>query len=215
MYLYGKEFTLITDGKPLEVIYASKSTKVSARIERWLLRLQPYTFNVVYKPGATNPADYLSRRPIQLNRKQQHLTEEYVNFIASNSIPKPMTMDEIITATNLDRSFQGLQAAIKINKWDYDIVTPYKKIKDELTVTSQRVVLRGNPIVIPQSLQQRAIDIAHDTHLGLSKTKALLREKFWFPNIDQQVKKTLEGCISCQAVGQFPPPEPLGKTKMP
>ena len=209
LYLYGKEFTLITDHKPLEVIYGSKSAKYQ------LYRTMAFTFNVVYKPGATNPADYLSQHLIQSSHKQQHLTEEYVNFIASNSIPKTMTMDEIITATNSDRSLQGLRAAIKINKWDYDIVKPYKKIKDELTVTSQGVVLCGTRIVIPQSLQQRAIDIAHDTHLGLSKTKALLREKIWFPNIDQQVKKTLEECISCQAVGRLPPPEPLGKTKMP
>ena len=215
LYLYGKEFTLITDHKPLEVIYGSKSAKVSARIERWILRLQPYTFKVVYKPGATNPADYLSRHPTQSSRKQEHLTEEYVNFKTSTSIPKTMTMDEIITATNSDRALQGLRAAIKIDKWDCDIVKPYKQIKDELTVTSQGIVLRGNRIVIPQSLQQRAIDIAHDTHLGLSKTKALLREKIWFPHIDQQVKKTLEGCISCQAVGRLPPPEPLGQTKMP
>jgi hypothetical protein len=175
--VWGNEFTLITDHKPLEVIYGSKSAKVSARIERWILRLQPYTFKVVYKPGATNPADYLSRHPIQSNHKQQLLTEEYVNFIASNSIPKAMTIDEIIAATNLDRSLQGLRAAIKLNKWDCDIVNPYKPIKDELTVTSQGLVLRGTRIVMPRSLQQRAIEIAHDTHLGLSKTKALLREK--------------------------------------
>jgi transposase InsO family protein len=115
----------------------------------------------------------------------------------------------------LDRSLQGLRAAIKLNKWDCDIVKPYKPIKDELTVTSQGLILRGTRIVMPRSLQQRAIDIAHDTHLGLSKTKALLREKIWFPNIDQQVKKTLDGCIPCQAVGKSPSPEPLGKTKMP
>ena len=89
LYLYGKEFTLITDHKPLKVIYGSKSAKVSACIERWLLRLQLYTFNVVYKPGTTNPADYLSRHPIQLSHKQQHLTEEYMNFTASNSSLKP------------------------------------------------------------------------------------------------------------------------------
>ena len=142
------------------------------------------------------------------------MTEDYVNFIASGNIPKTMTIEEIIAATNVDRPLQGLRA-IKINKWDCDIVNPYKPIKDELTVTSQGLVLRGTRIVVPQSLQQRAIDIAHDTHLGLSKTKALLREKIWFPNIDEMVKKTLDGCIPCQAVGKLPPPEPLGTTKMP
>ena len=34
MYLFGNEFELVTDHKPLEVIYSAKS-KPSARIERW------------------------------------------------------------------------------------------------------------------------------------------------------------------------------------
>ena len=41
VYLYGKHFQLKTDHKPLEVIYSSKSHS-SARIKRWVLRLQPY-----------------------------------------------------------------------------------------------------------------------------------------------------------------------------
>ncbi|CAC5405119.1 unnamed protein product [Mytilus coruscus] len=60
LYLYGKEFILVTDHKPLEVIYSPKS-KPPARIERWAMRLQPYTFKVKYKPGPQNAADCLSR----------------------------------------------------------------------------------------------------------------------------------------------------------
>ena len=75
-----------------------------------------------------------------------------MNFIASNSIPKAMTIDEIIAATNLDRSLQGLRAAIKLNRWDYDIVKLYKPIRDELTVMSQGLILRGTRIVMPRSL---------------------------------------------------------------
>lgn len=50
MFLYGKKFELITDHKPLEVIFSPKS-KPCARIERWVLRLQSYDFNVKYRPG--------------------------------------------------------------------------------------------------------------------------------------------------------------------
>ena len=87
LYLYGKKFTLITDHKPLEVSYGNKNAKSSARIERWVLRLQPYSFKVVYRPGATNPADYLSRHPIQTSRRQENMTEKYINPIAFNSVP--------------------------------------------------------------------------------------------------------------------------------
>ena len=70
LFLYGSEFTLITDHKPLEVIYGQRNAKTSARIERWVLRLQPYTFRIIYKSGANNPADYLSRHPTHDSKKK-------------------------------------------------------------------------------------------------------------------------------------------------
>ncbi len=177
LFVYGKEFTLITDHKPLEVIYGNRNAKSSARVECWVLRLQPYSFKVVYKPGSTNPADYLSRHPIKPSYKQQRMTEEYVNFIALNSVPKAMTIEEIIKATDEDQVLKGVRAAIKINNFDYDIVKPFKHVKDELSVTTKGIILRGSRIVIPKSLQQKAIDIAHECHLGLTKTKETFARK--------------------------------------
>ena len=49
-FLYGKDFVMVTDHKPLETLYSPKS-KLPARIERWALILQPYRFKVVHKPG--------------------------------------------------------------------------------------------------------------------------------------------------------------------
>lgn len=69
MYLYGHEFTLITNYKPLEVINGKCNSRPSARIERWVLRLQTYSFKVIYKPGKHNPADYLSRHPKRTSLK--------------------------------------------------------------------------------------------------------------------------------------------------
>ncbi len=63
--------------------------------------------------------------------------------------------------------------------------------------------------------EQRAIDIAHETHSGIEKTKSLIREKIWFPQIDSRVKYTIEQCITCQAVGKPNPPESLRMTEMP
>ena len=54
LFLFGNEFTLVTDHKPLEVIYGSTKSKPSARNERWALRLQPYSCKVIYKPGEAN-----------------------------------------------------------------------------------------------------------------------------------------------------------------
>ena len=60
MYLYGADFDLLTDHKALEFIFSPRS-KPSARIERWMLRLQPYRYKVIHIAGSKNIADSLSR----------------------------------------------------------------------------------------------------------------------------------------------------------
>ena len=65
LYVYGAPFTLITNHKPLIHIFNNPKAKPPARLERWNLRLQPYNFTVRYEPGKTNPADYISRHPLQ------------------------------------------------------------------------------------------------------------------------------------------------------
>ena len=216
LFLFGSEFTLVTDHKPLEIIYGQRTAKTSARIERWVLRLQPYAFKIVYKSGVNNPADYLSRHPTnESKRKQEKMTEQYINFVTNHSVPKAMTLKEILDATNADAALTELRDAIKTNKWDSPTVKPFKAVKNELTTTAQGIILRETRIVIPAVLQQQAIDIAHESHLGIEKTKSLIREKIWFPQIDSRVKDTIEQCITCQAVGKPQPPEPLRMTEMP
>ena len=76
-----------------------------------------------------------------------------------------MTLAEIQQATNNDQTMKGLRVSIRLNQWDNDIVKRYKSVKDELTVTSENIILRGTRIVIiPESLQQKAIDLAHESH---------------------------------------------------
>ena len=215
LYLYGNQFTLVTDHKQLEVIYGNQNSKSSACIERWVLRLQPYTFKVVYKSGEDNPADYLLRHATsESTKKQEKMTEQYVIFIVDNSVPKAMTLKEIAKKTSKDRELQTLRAAIRLNLWDMDSVRPYRVFKEELAVGEQNVIIRGSRIVIPKLLQQTAIDIAHVSHQGLSKTKVLLREKIWFLGIDELVKKTIGLCLACQAVGRSAPPEPIKQSEM-
>ena len=116
-----------------------------------------------------------------------------------------MTISDIQKVTDTDKTMQSMRTAIRHNKWDCDRVKPFKAIKDELIVALQNIVLRGLRIVVPELLQQQAIDIADETHQSLVKTKALLLEKVWFPGIDKLVKETIDHCILCQATGQPSP----------
>ena len=63
LFLFGADFTLITDHKPFRLIYNNSRSRPPARIERWFLRLQQYNFRVICMAGCENPADFLSRHP--------------------------------------------------------------------------------------------------------------------------------------------------------
>ena len=62
-FLYGKEFTLETDHKPLVSIYKKHMVDISPRVQRLIVRSFPYQpFTVIYKKGKNIPvADALSR----------------------------------------------------------------------------------------------------------------------------------------------------------
>lgn len=46
------------------------------------------------------------------------------------------------------------------------------------------LVFRLEKLVVPSSLQQKEIKATHSLgHFGMTKTKQMLREKYWFPKI--------------------------------
>ena len=216
IYLYGAPFTLHTDHKPLELIYANPCSNPPARIQRWMLRLQQYNFTVVYKAGISNPADFLSRHPIQTKHFRPNVAEDYVNFVTEAAILPAFTLEEIKCATEEDKVLRGLRAAIQTGCWNCDIVNSFKNIRDEISVDHRhKILLRGTRIILPSSLQRRAIKIAHEGHQGIAKTKALLREYVWFPHLEKMVKEEIDSCIPCQAAGNPEPPAPLQTSQMP
>ena len=68
----------------------------------------------------------------------------------------------------------------------------FTKVQHELMVNDDAsMMLRGSRIVLPAKLQTQAINIAHEDHQDIVKTKQFLREKIWFPGIDDEVKKMI------------------------
>ncbi|XP_078309584.1 uncharacterized protein LOC144617972 [Crassostrea virginica] len=117
VYLYGVEFELLTDHKPLECIYSTKS-KVCARIERWVLRMQPYIFKVRYIPGPKNIADTLSRLvKNDFVQKSDDLVDDYVRFVAKEATPIAMTNREIERASENDPELCAVRQCLVNQQW--------------------------------------------------------------------------------------------------
>ena len=67
-YLYGRKVLVESDHKPLEAIFKKSLLNAPKRLQRMLLRLQRYEFEVSYKKGTSLlMADPLSRAYLSLN----------------------------------------------------------------------------------------------------------------------------------------------------
>ena len=141
----------------------------------------------------------MSRHPNLRATAERNVADEYVNSVCTNAIPKAMTLQEIQADTEKDPTLQSLIKAIETDRWTDSEILDYKRLKDELLVYSG-VVLRGNRIVVPSKLRERAVDLVHVGHQGIVKTKGLICEKVWFPGIDKMVKDKVDNCLACQAV---------------
>ena len=217
VYLYGIEFELYTDHKPLETIYSSRS-KPCARIERWILRLQPFKFQVKYLPGEQNIADPLSRllhANEQTESSSAHkVSDEFVRFVAVTATPRAMTTREIEEASSEDREFVELRQHIKEGNWKGDRHKQYIPVCGELCVIV-KLILPFTRIVIPSKLRPRVLSLAHEGHPGIVSMKQRLRSKVWWPGIDREAEKFCKTCHGCQLVSSPANPEPIKSTPLP
>ena len=161
-----------------------------------MLRKQPFDMEVKYKPGVENAADYISRH------LSQHATERtcskladkstaHINFTMQQSLPRAITESELVQETEADQELQAVANAIQRNSWKKVPETTrnaYMRFQNELTVTPTGQLLRGNQMCIRSSLAEPLVVIAHEGHLGIVKTKQLLRQKVWFPGINKLVE---------------------------
>ena len=210
LYVFGQQFELETDHKPLVCIY-SRLSKLSARIERWVH--QSYDFKVIYRPVKTNIADALSR----LNSKTQRDiggNHDYVRAVAETGVPAALSTREFERASATDAEISVVKDCVRTGNWENCPVPVYLHMKDELCVYGE-ILLRGTRIVIPRILREKVTKLAHEGHQGIVKTRARLRTKVWWPKIDKDAENLCKVNHGCQVTGEFSVPEPMSRVRFP
>ena len=56
----------------------------------------------------------------------------------------------------------------------------------------------GNRVIIAKALQQNVLKNLHEAHPGMSRMKSLARSYFWWVKMDEDIKKRVKMCESCQ-----------------
>ncbi|KAF7654889.1 hypothetical protein LDENG_00063750 [Lucifuga dentata] len=149
-YLWGGQFTLQTDHKPLIYMFNPEKATLLPRIQRLGMRLHPYDYKIEHVTGKSNVADSLSRMPLPDSEYQEYV-DTYVDRVLSintQDIPA-MSLEDIKEATKRDETLQQLIHSVETGEWPNPIPTelqPYSRCSNELS-TYEGLIMRGHRIV--------------------------------------------------------------------
>ncbi len=201
----GPTVTIVTDHKPLLGVFGN-TRNGSVRSNRIKLRHQDVRFELLWRKGSQNPADFLSRRGTPLDelpntlRKETTEFEKTVWFLQYAPYTEAISFHKIIKETNKDPLLSSLKECIRkgyIPKSDKTLV-PFQKIFTDLTISDEELVLKGEKIVLPSSLHDLALSKAHQGgHPGMTGLKRRIRSHFWFPKMDAKIESKVASCQNC------------------
>ena len=143
-----------------------------------------------------------------------------MNFAVVTAVPKVIILDEVEQTTLKDNVLHQVVKAMLHGQWKSIQKSADTKLRSfynvpyELTVSpNAKIVTRGSRIVIPATLQERAVALAHEGHQYIIKTKSLLREMVWFLCIEQMKKNAMK--CSLQVATPRTKYEPINMTSLP
>lgn len=209
-YIFGYEFTLKTDHKPLLGIFSPDKlipSMASGRIIRWCLTLQAYRFKLIHTSGKLlGHVDALSRLPLPNPCDSVPIPAEWVNVVQfMDSTPTSSRHIASWTKTDpiLSRVHQFCNSGWPISNVSSELL-PYYRRKNELSLQGD-CVLWGTRVVIPQKGRSKLLNDLHSEHVGSTRMKQLARSYFWWPNLDADIEDVTNSCSHCLEHRNNPP----------
>ena len=202
-YVYGQRFIVKNDHSPLEPIFKKDLHSITVRLQRMVMQLQGYDMSIVYQKGKEMYVpDCLSRCIPEASSKPRPVFSALLNAgIFEVNTTNETDVQKIRKETKTDPALSELMKLIQ-NGWPEhknqlpDQTMAYWNYRYDLALLDG-LVIRGNRIVIPQSLRSPYLKRLHRVHQGITKTLERSREKFFWPGMTEQIKQMILSCPDC------------------
>ncbi|KAK7093532.1 hypothetical protein V1264_007265 [Littorina saxatilis] len=213
-YVFGKHFTVQSDHKPLEQIQKKSLASTPPRLQRMMLCLQKYDMNIVYCPGKEVVlADMLSRlHPTTGPEIDIEKSVFAVQFSADR-------LQQLKDETCRDPHMTALKNTI-IKGWPEkpkDLpknLRQYWSLKDELTVEDD-IVLKGDRVMIPESMKQYILQTIHSGHQGIEKCRMRAKTCVYWHGLSHDIETFVKTCKTCLKHQKSQPHEELLQHEIP
>ena len=209
-----------TDHRPLVNLREKSLFEMTPRLQKMFLRLRPYTFDLVHKPGKSIPAPDCMSRLYMAGPQSDEVTDvfavttEEIRTTHSFSSRRLLQVQE---ETKKDPALQKLISVLRSPTWpdrsELDLeIKPYSL--EEMAVVNG-IVLKGERVVIPTTMRREILGIIHESHLGMVRCKQLARDIVYWPGLSKQIEDLVSRCEACQTHRSSQQKEPLLPTEVP
>ena len=203
-YLYGYQFLIQNDHKPLSAILSKPINKCPPRIQRFYLRLQKYNFVFEHVSGKRLiVSDTLSRscnKTDSISEIDDNDINAYVLSIINNLPISKKRLLEFQTESEKDQDLQNLKQ-YTLKGWpeksnvEYPL-KPYYSIRDEISY-HEGLLLKQDRIITPLSLRKEMMSVIHQGHFGIEKCKQRARSSVYWPGINSEIDNLISNCSTC------------------
>ena len=227
-YLLGRKFQLRTDHGSLT--WLRNFREPEGQLARWLERLQELDFDIVHRRGKVHTnADALSRLPCRQCGRDSHVSLACAD-VASTSLLQPLQgqlsdslRDTQLADPMLGPLMRGKETGEEPSPKELGSVSRSSRgllqLWEQLTL-HQGILCRtfespnglssALQIVIPTALRKEVLSDLHEGvvggHLGIDKTLARLKERYYWPGHFNDVRDWCMNCGTC-AVRKSPSPK--------
>ena len=226
-YLVGspRPCIIVTDHKPLLSVFNGRRSG-SIRSETIKMRHQNIQFNVVFRQGKDNSADFLSRHATPWKSLPRDVKEEagevtnLLYLLRLSPILDALGISEIAKETSADPCLSSIKKILAEGKSfipkSNTLLAPFRQVFSEITSLANGTLVMQDRIVLPAALVDKAVRLAHmGAHPGQNGLLRRLRSHFFIPGLDEKVKAFVETCLDCQTFTNKRIREPIQPNKVP
>jgi hypothetical protein len=204
-YCAGRKVLVIVDHKPLTGIFRGAGKTIpdvlSPRILRFCLEAAAFDYEIMYREGKKHAnADFCSRFPVDPAPQIEAEEPAVVIFLSSNPSYQSILAQGIARATAEDEILSQVARAIQRRTLKQKLppaVRSYIVGQHGALTVSSGCILFGSRVVIPLSLRPQVLQRLHQHHQGIVRTKAVAHSYCWWPQIDREIERIVQGCETC------------------
>lgn len=219
-FLYGRDFVVQSDHKPLESLIKRDIDDVTPRLQRMFLQLLKYPgLEIRYTPGREmHVADCLSRAPLMDSSEFDPDLSMVIHSVTRRVCMSEENYRRYVQALNGDVRYGRLIKYVTSGWPSYhqldDLGQLFHRYKDELHFENN-LLLRNHRLVVPGELQSQVAKWIHAPHFGIEKTLASARSRFFWPGMSRDLTEVVRQCIVCEKFTRANQKEPLVQDSTP